>query len=229
MKILIVEDDRNMANAIQELLMQEHYLVDACHDGISGEDALQSGEYDAAVLDVMLPGKNGFQIASDARNAGIDTPIMILTAKNDTADKVAGLDYGADDYLTKPFDTSELLARVRALLRRKKQEIRNPDTMEYRDLILDRSTISLTCKGTGASVRLSEKEYHILELFFQNPDQILSKEQFAVRIWGYDNEADYNKVEVYITFVRRKLAFVESKTEIKLQRGFGYQMRDKNA
>mgnify|MGYP002858020828 CR=1 FL=1 len=225
MKLLLVEDDRNMAAAICELLRQEHYLTDVCYDGQNGEDQLLSGNYDAAVLDVMLPGRDGYAIAQKARAAGIATPILFLTARGSTADKVAGLDAGGDDYLTKPFETEELLARVRALLRRRGQELRR-DELVYGDLTLDRKEISLFCQRSGMSVRLSEKEYHILELFFENPGRVLTKEQLAVRIWGYENEAEYNKVEVYVSFTRRKLQYIESQTEIKAVRGLGYQMRE---
>ena len=225
MKLLLVEDDQNMATAICELLRQEHYLTDVCYDGQSGEDQLLSGSYDAAVLDVMLPVKDGYTIAQNARAAGITTPILFLTARSNTADKVAGLDAGGDDYLTKPFETDELLARVRALLRRRGQELRR-DELACGDLTLDRKAISLFCRRSGLSVRLSEKEYHILELLFENPERILTKEQFAVKIWGYENEAEYNKVEVYVSFTRKKIQYVESQMEIKAIRGLGYQMRD---
>ena len=225
MKLLVIEDDRNMSVAICELLRQEHYMADICGDGRTGEDQILTGNYDAVILDVMLPDKDGFSIVKDIRAAGNATPILFLTAMSGTADKVEGLDAGGDDYLTKPFAAEELLARVRALLRRRNHELRD-DAPAYGDLLLDRRNISLICEKTGVSVRLSEKEYHILELFFQYPGQILSKERIAVKIWGYDNEAEYNKVEVYISFTRKKLLYVESSMEIKAVRGMGYQMRE---
>ncbi len=225
MKLLVVEDDQNMSRAVSELLRQEHYIVDVVSEGNEAEDYILSNDYDAVILDVMLPDRNGYEITKAVRRAGNHTPILFLTAKSATADKVNGLDSGGDDYLTKPFETEELLARVRSLLRRKNQDIQDVNTLSYLDLILDRRTATLTCARSGISISLSEKEYHILELFFQKPGQILSKEQFAVRIWGYENEAEYNKVEVYISFTRKKLIFVESSAEIKVVRGLGYRLR----
>ena len=228
MKLLLVEDDQNMSCAVSELLRQEHYIVDVVSNGSEAEDYILSEDYDAVILDVMLPDLNGYEITKSVRRAGNRTPILFLTAKSATADKVEGLDSGGDDYLTKPFETDELLARVRSLLRRKNQDIQDINTLSYLDLLLERRTATLTCTRSGISISLSEKEYHILELFFQNPGQILSKEQFAVRIWGYENESEYNKVEVYISFTRKKLAFVESAAQIKVVRGLGYRLRALN-
>ena len=228
MKLLLVEDDQNMSRAVRELLRQEHYIVDVVSEGREAEDYILSDDYDAVILDVMLPDRNGYEITKAVRRAGNRTPILFLTAKSATADKVEGLDSGGDDYLTKPFETDELLARIRSLLRRKSQDIKDVNTLSYLDLLLDRRTATLACTRTGISIGLSEKEYHILELFFQNPGRILSKEQFAVRIWGYENEAEYNKVEVYISFTRKKLAFVESAATIKVVRGLGYRLRALN-
>lgn len=228
MKLLLVEDDLNMSRAISELLRQEHYIVDVVSEGSDAGAYIISGGYDVVILDVMLPGCNGYEITKMVRRAGNRTPILFLTAKSATADKVEGLDAGGDDYLTKPFETEEFLARVRSLLRRKDKEIQDVNTLTCVDLLLDRRTAVLTCIRSGISIRLSEKEYHILELFFQNPGRILSKEQFAVQIWGYDNEAEYNKVEVYISFVRRKLAYVKSSVGIKAVRGLGYRLVDQD-
>ena len=225
MKLLLVEDDQNMSRAVRELLRQEHYIVDVVSEGREAEDYILSDDYDAVILDVMLPDRNGYEITKSVRRAGNRTPILFLTAKSTTADKVEGLDSGGDDYLTKPFETDEFLARVRSLLRRKSQDIQDVNTLSYLDLLLDRRTATLACTRSGISISLSEKEYHILELFFQNPGQILSKEQLAVHIWGYENEAEYNKVEVYISFTRKKLAFVESAATIKVARGLGYRLR----
>ena len=225
MKLLLVEDDHNMSRAVSELLRQEHYIVDVVSEGREAEDYILSDDYDAVILDVMLPDRNGYEITKAVRRAGNRTPILFLTAKSTTADKVEGLDSGGDDYLTKPFETDEFLARVRSLLRRKSQDIQDVNTLSYLDLLLDRRTATLACTRSGISISLSEKEYHILELFFQNPGQILSKEQLAVHIWGYENEAEYNKVEVYISFTRKKLAFVESAATIKVARGLGYRLR----
>lgn len=223
MKLLLVEDETRMAQALIELLRQEHYEVDHCADGNSGMDAIETNVYDVIVLDVMLPGKNGFEVAGEARRQGIRTPILMLTAKDGVEDKVAGLDSGADDYLTKPFMTEELLARLRALVRR---NIQSADgTLSFGDIMLDVNTFMLHSTETGQSVRLSEKEYKILEYLIANQGQILTREQLAVKIWGFENEAEYNKVEVYMSFTRKKLAFVQAKTVIKAVRGVGYELR----
>lgn len=223
MKLLLVEDEKRMAQALIELLRQEHYEVDHCADGITAMDAALTNVYDVIILDVMLPGKNGFEIAGEVRKSGIRTPILMLTAKGGLDDKVTGLDSGADDYLTKPFMTEELLARLRALVRR---NIQSADgTLSFGDIMLDANTLTLYGTGTGQSVRLSEKEYKILEYLIVNQGQILTREQLAVKIWGFENEAEYNKVEVYMSFTRKKLAFVQAKTAIKAVRGVGYELR----
>lgn len=223
MRLLLVEDEKRMAQALTELLRQEKYKVDHCADGLSGLDAAESGIYDIIILDVMLPGKNGFEIAKETRRQGIRTPILMLTAKSDVDDKVIGLDSGADDYLTKPFMAKELLARLRALGRR---NIQSADgTLSFGDIALDTGTSTVACTRTGQSVRLSEKEYRILEYLIANQGQILTREQFALKIWGYENNAEYNNVEVYMTFTRKKLAFIGAKTSIKAVRGIGYELR----
>lgn len=223
MKILIVEDEKRMAQALCQLLRLEKYEVDHADNGPDGLYAIESGVYDAVVLDVMLPGKNGFDIARQVRKEGIRTPIIMLTAKSELDDKVAGLDCGADDYLTKPFMTRELLARLRALLRRNGNSA--DGTLSYGDIALDKNTASLSCVSNGQCVRLSEKEYRLLEYLITNGGQILSREQLALKIWGYESEAEYNNVEVYMSFTRKKLAFVGANTEIKAVRGVGYQLR----
>ena len=223
MKLLLVEDEYRMAQALCEILRQESYEVDYCVDGNNGLSALESGIYDVAILDVMLPGINGFEIAKRARNAGVRTPILMLTAKAEIDDKVKGLDSGADDYLTKPFATKELLARVRALGRR------NIDTadgaLKYADIELDVAAATLICTTNGQSVRLSEKECRVMEYLIANQNQILTRDQLALKIWGYESEAEYNNVEVYMSFARKKLSFVGAKTEIKAVRGLGYELR----
>lgn len=226
MKLLLVEDEKRMADALKELLVQEKYDVDVCCDGISGEDALLSGAYDGAVLDVMLPGKNGFDIVRAARKAGIDTAVIMLTARSSTEDKVTGLDGGADDYLTKPFRPEELLARLRALLRRNSPG--RDDRLRFGDVYLERGTAMLFCEKTEQSVRLSEKELRLLECMMANGKQIVPREQLAVKIWGYESESEYNNVEVYLSFTRKKLAFIGSEVEIKAVRGIGYELRRRN-
>ena len=223
MRILLVEDETRMAQALCEILRLEKYEVDHCASGVEGLAAIESNIYDIVILDVMLPGMNGFEITKQVRSKGISTPILMLTAKAELDDKVEGLDSGADDYLTKPFLTKELLARLRALGRR---TLGTTDgLLSYGDVVLDTGNLTLSCTASGQSVRLSEKEYRILEYMIANGGQILTREQLAVKIWGFESDAEYNNVEVYMSFTRKKLAFVEAKTEIKAVRGVGYELR----
>ncbi len=224
MKVLIVEDEKPMLKALQEIIKKENYEVDGCDNGLDGLDAILTGVYDIVVLDVMLPGKSGTDVAREARKAGIKTPIIMLTAMSELDDKVKGLDSGADDYLTKPFETRELLARLRALGRR---NLNTEDmTLSAGDIKLDPATSLLTCTSSGQSVRLSEKELHIIEYLISNFGIIVSREQIALKIWGFENDSEYNNVEVYISFTRKKLSFIKSKMEIKAVRGLGYQLRE---
>lgn len=223
MRLLLIEDEKRMAQALCQILRLEKYEVDHYANGIDGLQAVETDIYDVIILDVMLPGMNGFEIARRARQKGIKTPILMLTAKAELDDKVEGLDSGADDYLTKPFMTKELLARLRALTRR---SFNSSDGMlKFGDICLDTNTLYLSCLSGGQSVRLSEKEYRLLEYLMVNHGQILTREQLAMKIWGFDCEAEYNNVEVYLSFTRKKLAFVGSKTEIKAVRGVGYELR----
>lgn len=226
MKLLIVDDEKRMADALEGIFCHEKYDVDVFYDGKSGLDAVLSDIYDAVILDVMLPGLDGFSIMREARKHGIRTPVLMLTAKSELQDRVTGLDSGADDYLAKPFHTEELLARVRALCRR---NIHTDDgVLKTGDLILNTSTAQLSCTTTGQDIRLSEKELHILEYLMANNGQIIPKEQLSLKIWGYDSESEYNNVEVYISFTRKKLSFIGSGTEIKAVRGLGYELRFSN-
>ena len=202
MKLLLVEDEKRMGQALCELLKQEKYDVDWYRDGEEGADALEGNVYDLVVLDVMLPHKNGFAIAREARRGGVKTPILMLTARSDVDDRVNGLDCGADDYLTKPFAPKELLARLRALARR--QYDVEDGRLTFGDIALETKTMTLENSASGVSVRLSEKEFRALEVLMANQGQIMTREQLALKIWGYDNEAEYNNVEVYMTFVRKK-------------------------
>ena len=223
MRILLVEDEKRMAQALCEILRIEKYEVDHFDNGLDGLSAIESEIYDIVILDVMLPRMNGYEIAKKVRNKGITTPILMLTAKAELDDKVMGLDSGADDYLTKPFMTKELLARLRALGRRTLGVTDN--TLSYGDITLDTNTYTLSCVKNGQNVRLSEKEYRILEYLIANNGQILTREQLALKIWGFESDTEYNNVEVYMSFTRKKLAFVEAKTEIKAVRGVGYELR----
>lgn len=226
MKLLLAEDETRMAAALTELLRLEKYDVDHVADGEAALTAIESDVYDVIVLDVMMPKINGFEVARQARSRGIRTPILMLTAKGELDDKVRGLDSGADDYLTKPFLTRELLARIRALCRR---NIGSKDgSLTFGDIALDTATATLTCTATGQSVRLGDKEFRILEYMIANQGQILTREQLAVKVWGFENDAEYNNVEVYMSFTRKKLAFIGAKASIKAVRGVGYELRNDN-
>ncbi len=212
-----------MVQALCEILRQEKYDVDFCLDGIDGLEAIKSGVYDVVVLDVMLPGMDGYEIAKSIRADGNKVPILMLTAKTDLDDKVKGLDCGADDYITKPFMTKELLARLRALTRRCNGV--TDGVLSFGDITLDSKMLNLCCVNNNQVVRLSEKEFKILEYLISNSSQIVTREQIAAKIWGFNNESEYNNVEVYMSFTRKKLSFIGSKTEIKSVRGIGYELR----
>ncbi len=222
MKILLAEDEERMNRALCEIMRQEGYEVASVDNGEDALQEIESGIYDLIVLDVMMPGMNGYTVAKSARTAGIRTPILMLTAKSELDDKVEGLDSGADDYLTKPFMTKELLARLRALGRRNLPT--NDGSLTFEDISLDVKKAVLKCKN-GQSVRLGEKELHILEYLIANQGQVVSREQIALKVWGYESDSEYNNVEVYMSFARKKLAYVESRCEIKALRGIGYELR----
>ncbi|MBR6427053.1 MAG: response regulator transcription factor [Clostridia bacterium] len=222
MKVLLAEDEKRMNRALCEILRQEGYEVTSVDNGEDALYEIEGDTYDLVVLDVMMPGMNGYGVAKQARKSGIKTPILMLTAKGELDDKVEGLDSGADDYLTKPFMTKELLARLRALGRRNVQS--DDGSLTCEDISLDVKNAVLKCSN-GNSVRLGEKELRILEYMIANQKRVLSREQIALKIWGYESEVEYNNVEVYMSFVRKKLAFVGSRCEIKALRGIGYELR----
>ena len=220
MRLLIVEDETRLADTLRQLLHRQGYTADVCYDGVSGLDNALTGIYDLMVLDVMLPGLNGFQVARRLRDAGVTTPILMLTAKSDLSDRVHGLDCGADYYLTKPFEPEELLACVRTLLRRSGGQLQESDTLAWGDLSLERGTFTLSCNGRD--VRLSRREYDLMELLMRNGAQVVTKEQLLIKVWGYDSQAEDNNVEVYISFLRRKLTHLHSQVKIKTLRMLGY-------
>lgn len=226
MKILLAEDEKRMSMALTEILKQEKYDVKAVYDGGAAAEAIETEIYDLIILDVMMPVMSGFDVVKKARAAGVKTPVLMLTAKSDVNDKVEGLDNGADDYLTKPFETGELLARIRALCRRNTGL--SDGIISYGDLSLNVNTVKLSSVSSGQSVSLSEKEFRIMEYMMANKGQVLSREQIALKIWGFESEAEYNNVEVYMTFTRKKLAFIGAKTTIKAIRGIGYQLRNED-
>ncbi|MDD6237314.1 MAG: response regulator transcription factor [Clostridiales bacterium] len=220
MRILVVEDETRLADALAQILLENRYMVDVAHDGQDGLDYALSGIYDAMILDVMLPKKNGFEIAAELRRQKNQTPILMLTAKDAIPDKVTGLDSGADDYMTKPFAPEELLARLRAMTRRQGEVVL--DEMSFEDLTLNLSTCDLKC-GLK-SVHLNFKEFEILKLLMANSPQVTTKETLIVKVWGYESGAEDNNVEAYISFLRKKLYFLGSRVGIAVLRKIGYHL-----
>ncbi len=225
MNILIIEDEYSLADAVAETLKSENFNVCIKTNGEDGEDEALTENYDLILLDVMLPGKNGFDILKYLRQEKIKTPVIMLTAKSEIDDKLNGLEHGADDYITKPFAMRELMARIKAVLKRT-NNIEDTNCLEYGDLVLDLKNAKLKCKDN--EIQISGKELELLEQLLLNKNQILSKESLIERIWGYESDAEYNSVEVYITFIRRKLKLIESKVNIKAVRGIGYKLEEKN-
>ena len=223
MQILVVEDEKRLAEALQHILGEQKYMVDLAFDGRDGLDYALSGIYDVIILDVMRPKLNGYEVASQLRKEKIDTPILMLTAKDQISDKVKGLDSGADDYMTKPFAPEELLARIRALTRRQGEVV--IDELKYDDLVLNLSTCDLICNVK--SVHLNFKEFEIMKILMQNPQIVTTKEDLIVKVWGYDSNAVDNNVEVYISFLRKKLDFISSNVEISSLRKIGYRLEVK--
>ena len=220
MRLLIVEDEKRLADTLRQLLHRQGYTADVSYDGVSGLDNAMSGIYDLVILDVMLPGMNGFQVAQKLRQGGIVVPVLMLTAKSGLTDRIHGLDCGADYYLTKPFEAEELLACIRTLLRRAGGALQESDTLTWGDLSLERGTFTLVCGGRD--VRLSRREYDLMELLMRNGTQVVTKEQMLVKVWGYDSQAEDNNAEVYISFLRRKLSHLHSCVKIKTRRMLGY-------
>ncbi len=222
LRVLIVEDEKDLAMILSEILEIEGYYTDIVYDGVNGLDNAMSEIYDIIILDVMLPKMNGIQVLYEIRKNNISTPILMLTAKSEVEDKVCGLDNGADDYLTKPFNTKELLARIRALLRRKEKEIID-ENLKFSDIILDKYTHQIY--NNDQKVKLTKKEYDIIELLILNQGKVISKEKLTVKIWGYDTDIEYNSIEVYVSFLRKKLGAINSKVNISTVRGLGYTIK----
>lgn len=222
MRILIADDEIGITKALKVILEKNKFTVDAVYNGTDALDYIMTGGYDAIVLDIMMPGLDGLEVLKRARSGGITTPVMLLTAKNDVSDRVAGLDCGADDYLPKPFATSELVARVRALTRR--SETYTHSVLTVGKTQLDSGRYELACNGSA--VGLSNREYQLIELFMRNPGQVFSTERIMELIWGYDAEAETDVVWTYISFLRKKLREIGSDTEIKTIRGAGYALEE---
>ena len=220
MNILLVEDEIALSNAIKKILEQKGWYVDAVYDGPSAIDYAKGMEYQLIILDVMLPLLDGFEVLRILRKDGVHTPILMLTARSAIPDKVAGLNSGADDYMTKPFDTGELLARVGALTRRTGEVI--VDSMDFEDLSLDIKSAALRCGGE--SVQLSRKEFDVMKVFLYNPTMTITKETLIINAWGADSEATDNNVEVYISFLRKKLRYLRSRVTIRNIQRIGYRL-----
>ncbi|MCR4831492.1 MAG: response regulator transcription factor [Pseudobutyrivibrio sp.] len=220
MRVLIVEDEKEIADGVAGILNGEGYNTDAVYDGEDGLDYILYGFYDIILLDVMLPGLNGFDILKKIRDKGISTPVIMLTAKSQVEDKIQGLNLGADDYLTKPFDAGELLARIRARIRNTADLSEN--VLSAYDISIDTSTYQLK-KGDKA-IKLSKTEYQMLECLMMNKGQILPKNTIINKVWGFDESGDYNNLEVYVSFLRKKLKFVGASACIVTQKGVGYSL-----
>ena len=224
MRVLLVEDEKGISSAICQVLKKENFSVDPVYTGTDGLDYALAGIYDAIILDVMLPGMDGFQVLQRLRKEGVKTPVCMLTARSGLEDRVHGLESGADYYLPKPFQMAELTACLRAITRRRE----DAPVMElaFGDIQLNQQEAKLMCNTTGQSVKLGAKEYQIMEMFLRNPRQILAKDVSFDRVWGYESEADMSSLEVYLSFVRKKLTFVGSKVKIKASRGIGYSLEE---
>ena len=222
MRILLVEDEKNLSAAICRLLLQEHFVVDPVYTGPEGLDCALSGGYDAIILDVMLPGMDGFTLLERLRAGQIKTPVMMLTARGDLQDRVRGLESGADYYLPKPFQMQELIACLRAITRR--GDGAPVMALAFGGVSLSEKDARLQNDASGQSVRLGAKEYQLMELFLRNPGQIMPKEMLIERVWGYESDAEYNNLEVYVSFLRKKLSFIGAPVKVKATRGLGYSL-----
>ena len=223
MRLLFAEDDRDLSAAVKTLLERSGYVVDAVYDGAEAVDYTAAENYDGIIMDWMMPEMDGVEALRKIRASGSTIPCMLLTARDAVEDRVTGLDVGADDYLPKPFNGGELLARVRAMLRRRESYV--PDTLRFEDLTLDKGNCELACGGS--SVRLTGKSYQLMELFMENPRLLFSVQQLMDKVWGWDSEAEINVVWVNISQLRKKLADLGSCTEIRVHRGTGYSLEKK--
>ena len=218
-RILLAEDERSLSRAVTALLERNHYAVGAVYDGAEALDYLEGGNYDALILDIMMPKVDGLEVLRRLRERGNAIPVLMLTAKGEVEDKVLGLDSGANDYLTKPFATAELLARLRAMTR---QSVQLSSRLTFGSLCPDQTTFELSTPS--GSFRLANKEYQVMELFLRNPRQIIPTERFLERIWGYDSEVEVSVVWVYISYLRKKLAALQADVEIRASRNLGYAL-----
>ncbi|WP_234121317.1 response regulator transcription factor [Clostridium hydrogenum] len=220
MRILLAEDEKELSNALVAILKHNNYSVDAVYDGAAALDYSLSENYDALILDIMMPKMSGLDVLQNLREKGIYVPVLMLTAKAEIEDRIIGLDKGADDYLSKPFAMGELLARLRAMTRRKSEF--TPNLIEVGNISLNKENYELS--NEKSSLRLGNKEFQMLEMLMNNPKRLISAEQFMERIWGYDSEAETNVVWVYISYLRKKLESLDANVKIKAVRGAGYTL-----
>ena len=226
MRILVIEDEVQLADAVSEILKRNKYFVDTVYDGADGLDYALTGVYDCILLDVMLPKMNGFEVLSNLRKEKISTAVIMLTAKSEVEDKITGLDGGADDYITKPFNTSELLARIRATTRRKGEFV-DDNCISFGNLKLMKNSCSIAYGEND--IKLSLKEFQIMEAFMNHPSQIISAERLMEKIWGFDSDSEINVVWTYISYLRKKLKLLQSGVTIKAVRNIGYTLENENA
>ena len=225
MRLLLVEDEKQLSEALKHILMKNKYTVDAVYNGDDGLDYALTGVYDVIILDIMLPKLNGLEILKMIRKRKISTPVILLTAKGSVEDRILGLDLGADDYLPKPFAPEELLARLRAVTRRN-SELINDNILEFADIKLNLSTYEMESNDTN--ITLTQKEFDILKYFMQRPKLVVSKDDLITKLWGFDADIDHNNIEVYISFLRKKLSYIESDVKITTIRRVGYRLEQVN-
>lgn len=228
MRILVVEDNLRLADTLVDALRAENYMVDIANDGLQGYEDAASGIYDILILDLMLPKMNGYEVLSSLRSDGNHIPVLILSARSELDDKLQGFRVGADDYVTKPFEIEELIMRIQAITRRRISQDIDMQFLRAGDLAFDNNTCEISNINTGKSMKISGKEMQLCEFLLINQNQVLEKEQIATKIWGYDSNAEYNNVEVYISFLRRKFQHLQVNTRIRAVRGVGYILEAAN-
>ena len=222
MRLLLAEDEKSLSKAIITILQKNNYSADAVYDGEEALDYLASGNYDGVILDIMMPKLDGICVLKRLREQGNTIPVLMLTAKSEVDDKVLGLDSGANDYLTKPFNTKEILARIRAMTRNQNEQM--DSKMKFGNVVLDRSTFELS--SPNGNFRLANKEFQMMETLMMNPRRLISAERFLEKVWGYDSEVEINVVWVYISYLRKKLAALHANIQIKAQRNAGYSLEE---
>lgn len=222
MRLLLAEDEKSLSKAIITILQKNNYSADAVYDGKEALDYLASGNYDGVILDIMMPKQDGISVLKKLREQGNKIPVLMLTAKSEVDDKVLGLDSGANDYLTKPFNTKELLARIRAMTRNQNEQM--DSKIKFGNIVLDRATFELS--SPDGNFRLANKEFQMMEMLMMNPRCLISAERFLEKVWGYDSEVEINVVWVYISYLRKKLAALHANIQIKAQRNAGYSLEE---